>query len=236
MKTMSSNFSGKAGTIALTAALAVGGVGTAFAVTALAPVGSGLVQTAQAKSATAAKAAKAKKAYKKMLAGKSNRQYSYFFKPYRECSFVLKDLNGDKVPELFVKGRGGVVWLFAFRKNKAELIFNFGNTFYPKKLYTKGHVLLVYRTYNGYINHKYRKWLESFDYMKLSKGNLTLKAHCEKPYGNSTARADYSYNGKTVSKAKFTKLLNGKLLKNSKKASGFTYHKNTKKNRAKYLK
>lgn len=232
-----------------------------FAATSLAPTDTGLVQQAQAKQS---KATKAKKAYKKFLSGSKYKwavSYESWSDEWRSKNpasyrFALKDVNGDKVPELMVENTetyyaAGYGRLYTFYKGKVKLASRLSNPYC--KVNKKAHVLYYQDQHTGAY------WGE---YYKLKKGKLVEKASWigedMKPtsYGHHAAPKivrhgaektlwavnglyftsdSYKVNGKKTSYKKYKRYVS-KLTKHHSKATSFKFHKNTAKNRTKYLK
>lgn len=223
-----------AGTLA--AGLGIGGAAAASLAPAGAPGGQGLVQVAQAKTASS-KAKKAKHAYKKFLAGEKYKWgilvddwYNSDTLNPKNYKFALGDIDGDHVPELFVENDAvpysqGYSRVFQYRKGKVRLLQRFSIP--PERIYTRAHVL-YYRD-----QHTGSYWGR---YFTMSKGKLKYRAGWS---GTDMPRGKFHYdgytvNGKNASKASYKKQL-AKLLRKGKSYIKFSYHKNTSANRAKYL-
>lgn len=225
---------GKAARVALAGALSCGLAASGLAVASFAPAstgtdggGAGFVQTAQAQS----KASKAKAAYEKFL-----------FTSPSSYSFALADVNGDKVPELFVENdqasyAEGYSRVYTYRKGSVKLLMKFSVP--PTKLYKKKHVLYYWDMRTGSYWGRY---------FKLSKGKLVLKAEWrarDVRTSNGGAVIKYSsfkVGGKSVSHKKYKrsvkKLTGAKAVSVTQSMgmkSSFTYHENTSANRAAYL-
>lgn len=212
------------------------GVGGVAAVSYAPDAGSeplSIVKVAQAKS-SGSKSAKAKKAYRSFLSG-TGFTWGYSSRMDEAANpstyrFALADINGDRVPELFVENMStyyaaGYARVYSYQKGKVKLALTFSAP--PERIYTRGHVL-YYRD-----QHTGSYWGR---YFKLSKGELKYKAGwsgTDMPSGKFHY-SGYTVNGKSVSRAKYNKYVK-KLLKNSKKSVTFDYHQNTSGNRARYL-
>lgn len=236
MKTIGTaqKIAGGSASVLLGMTLATGGAAAVMLTTALAPTQTGLVQTAEAQTSQTAQAKKAKKAYQKFLANGSY-QWTQFqgnagHQKASTYSFALGDINGDKVPELFVTNNNtyyaaGYSRVYTYYKGKVKLAGKLSVP--PKKIYTKGHVLYFKDQHTGGY------W---GTYFKLKNGKLQAKAGwTATDYPNGKYHyTGFTVNGKKVSHAAYKKYV-AKLTKNSKKTTGFTYHKNTAANRAAYL-
>ncbi|MCD8020098.1 MAG: hypothetical protein LUF92_11095 [Clostridiales bacterium] len=193
---------------------------------------------------------KALKAYKKFLK-QSTISWGYETNPNNEFGFYVKDMNGDKIPELFVtcyttSAASGYERMYTYKNGKVvELLEANHAGFY---IYPSKQIVVVDGAGTG----------GAFTYVcKLGKKKMTLMAEA---YGkwvnkNDDIDLDYTYRIKTaktlsstddlytstggtvVSKAKFTKyvkkLTGTKNFTSSKKT--VPYKKNTAKNRKKYL-
>lgn len=204
--------------------LAVGGVAVASVAPTAPQDQAGIVQIAQAQS----QGARAKAAYRSFLAGSSYMWgRSYSSSNYR---FATADINGDKVPELFVENIGtyyaaGYSRVFQYRNGRVQLLQGFSLP--PSKLYKKAHVLY----YEDQHTSSY--WGR---YFTMSSGKLKFRAGwsaSDFPSGKYHFTG-YTVNGKKASKAAYRKQVS-RLLKKGEKATGFEYHVNTSASRARYL-
>lgn len=169
---------------------------------------------------------RALKAYEQMLSAKTMTGYSGWGTIDTEnVSFVVIDVDGDKVPELLVAGDGyyaaGVGALYTWKAGKVVTVGVFPEAFgyYKKKgIFVESHMV---RTAGG---------VESISYHRLKKGKSSLFLTAYKK-GNSMKY--YNSRGRQISRTKFKKQL--KKTVGSSKCRSVKLYRNTEKNRRKYL-
>jgi hypothetical protein len=184
---------------------------------------SGNAGTQYVTASATTKASKAKKAYVKPLTDTNGIFYkNHLYTSVSDCEFILLDINKDGIPELiFTQDSGYHVEIFAYVDGKVKSVgrgFAGTQEYYPnKKIY---HSTTAHGNYNE-------------EYYKFNGKKMKELAHIE---GTDIVEETYVYyiGKKKVSKAKFESYVKT-LLKGAKKKEP-TWHKNTKKNRNKYLK
>lgn len=196
--------------------------------------GSVVLHRPDAQVTAASKKTAALKAYNKFL---SKSKINWGGTMYKSSSFrfKLKDLDGDKIPELLATCddtcvADGYARIYTYRKGKVKEVLTAGHgsfTFYPSK-----HMVC----FSGAKAGNY--WT---NWYRISNGKVKLLAEekgmdrvVDTDSDDLEVVTNYKYyvNKKKVTKAKYTKYvskLKGKEFK-------MTYMKNTKQNRKKYLK
>lgn len=175
-------------------------------------------------------------AYKKFL---SQEEISWLndsdlSKPSNEYSFCLAYLDNNDIPELIMTQNDGYHWsdhvaLYAYVNGKVKLVTSemLAEKNYKKKgIYLdccQGNGGYWYTNYYLFSNGKATRWLYY---------EHTMDWNSQREYNNY-----YKYKSKKkikIKKSEFKKILKKKV--GSAKAKAFSMHKNTKANRAKYLK
>ncbi len=187
----------------------------------------------------ASKAEQAKTAYKKFLKNVSDTgKLGELTVSEEQVEFYMKDVTGDKVPELFINQTMTMpseqsVYTFYKGKVKCLKTMNWYAGGEVRKIYPKKHVIEAVESEDDGGTGIY--------YYKVSANKMTLAAVVEGPmdkYGNVKYRL-CKIQGKVVSKKKFQSYVSA--LKNSGVIpilgeTSTKYHTNTKKHRDKYLK
>jgi hypothetical protein len=234
-------------TLALGCALATAGV----AALSLAPASDtdqpGFVQTAQAQT----KAKKAKRAYKRLLSGSSYQWGSYLEEVAKASNydFALGDINGDKVPELFIQNHAvsyseGYSRVYTYYKGKTKLLTKLSVP--PAKIYKKRHVLYYWDMHTGsmwgtFYKLKHGKLVKKASWQGIDEIEHELEhAHHTLHKHGSCYYTKCKIGSKSVGFKKYRsyvrKLLEVKKLPSETlKSKGWNYHKNTRANRAAYL-
>lgn len=185
-----------------------------------------LVGLAPQDTHAASKKSKALKAYKEYLA-KDKILWGNTKVDSEEISFFIKDMDGDKVPELILScvagsASDGYERILSYNKKKVKevLVATRGSfTYYPSKHVVKERIT----GWNG---------IDETRWYKITKGKAKFVA--EKTINSNTSKPEtyYTVNSKSVTKAQYNKQikkLQGKKLKES-------WKKNTSVNRKKYIK
>lgn len=142
----------------------------------------------------------------------------------KATSFFIKDVDGDKVPELIMYfSSSSQVYLCTYKNNHVQCLVE---AKYGLNIYNKNHIVMwSYETGDNPCDYWY----------KISKGKAKLVAYkSQNIYWNSGVRYTNQYfevNGKKVKKKeydKYVKKIKGKKLK-------YSMIKNTKENLNKYL-
>lgn len=186
------------------------------------------VQAASAKT----KALRAYKAFLEQETIQWGKDEYYTAVPTKDCSFALAYIDKNAVPELILKNAKGITHVagygtvYTYKNGKVQPVDNIqlDGAFY---YYKKTGIYVSNNFSGGYITLTYNKMsgLKSTAKISESKNAFTK----EKNYSKLSST---SY--KRISKSKFNSTL--KKLVGSKKRTTAKFYRNTKKNRAKYLK
>ena len=142
---------------------------------------------------------------------------------FKAHEFMLKDVNNDGIPELFInavtKKEGYCLQVFSYSKGKDVFLYNSWtlDTYYYS---SKKKSILIYNNYNGRI-----------DYSVYKFNSTCTKMNCVASISSDSGK--YYDGNKTITKAQYSKL--AKSCMSSMKKITFPYE-NTKTNRDKYLK
>ena len=191
------------------------------------------------KALAASRSAAAKRAYARILSSEADAEgiISTSWGLGASTKFALLDINRDKVPELiFTPDDGYHVDIISYIKGKAKPVgggFSGYQRYYPKK-----HIYFSNTTHTGDDVHTYYKFTgNKMKPLAEKYGNCGINAVTGKKKKNSNldgfAPYRYTVRGKKVSKKKYQTYVK-KLVSGAKNAKP-KWHKNTVKNRKKYL-